>query len=141
MLLLVAFGALALAGLTGHTVYRLASFGRRVRPEDRWTRNVTRQNAPQPIPVRPEPIEETAPDHFEDDVAAEEFADVEPEQFVRTPVERRPVARERFDLRVEVPRTDTGSADGNRKREQIEAHLAQLTRQLQADLQAAAGVE
>jgi hypothetical protein len=46
MLLLVAFGALGLAGLTGSTVYRLASASRRVRREDRWQRNVDTQPAP-----------------------------------------------------------------------------------------------
>jgi hypothetical protein len=51
---------------------------------------------------------------------------------VREPIAREPVARKRSEVHVE--RSATGSADGNRRREQIEAHLAQLTRQLQADL-------
>jgi hypothetical protein len=153
MLLLVAFGALGLAGLTGSTVYRLATLRRRVRPEDRWNRNVAFQPAPprrpRPVPARPEPIEENVQENlvqenqenFQEDFQEnfqEDFQDyvqepvedeIAPEQVVRVPV-----ARKRFELE-EVPRTEMGSADGNRRREQIEAHLAQLTRQLQADLE------
>jgi hypothetical protein len=140
-LLLVAFGALALAGLTGHTVYRLASFGRRVRPEDRWNRNIKQRSAPasrpRPIPIRPEPIEEAFEDHFEDDVAGEELADVEAGQTVRKPVEREPVAELRFEPRVKFSDPEPQAVDPHDRRVQIEAHLAQLTRQLQADLKAA----
>jgi hypothetical protein len=144
-LLLVAFGALALAGLTGHTVYRLASFGRRVRPEDRWTRNVRLEGAPasrpRPIPIRPEPIEETFEDHFEDDVAGEEFAELEAEQIVRKPVEREVIAEMRFEPRAKLSDSEPQTDDAHDRRVQIEAHLAQLTRQLQADLKAqSAGV-
>jgi hypothetical protein len=149
MLLLVAFGALGLAGLTGSTVYRLATLRRRVRPEDRWNRSVAFPPAPsrrpRPIPARPEPVQENLQENFQEnlqDYVQEPIEDeIEPEQVVREPVVREPVARKRFELNVEVPPTETGSADGNRRRVQIEAHLAQLTRQLQADLQAAASAE
>jgi hypothetical protein len=142
-LLLVAFGALALAGLTGHTVYRLASVGRRVRPEDRWNRTVKLQSAPasrpRPVPIRPEPIEETFQDHFENDLAPEEFADVEEEQIVRKPVVRESVEEVRFEPRANLSRPEPQTGDA--RRVQIEAHLAQLTRQLRADLKAAASAE
>jgi hypothetical protein len=144
-LLLVAFGALALAGLTGHTVYRLASVGRRVRPEDRWNRNVKLQGAPasrpRPIPIRPEPIEETFQDHFEDDIAPEEFADAEPEQIVRKPVERESIEDVRFEPHADLSHPEPQTDDAHHRRVQIEAHLAQLTRQLRADLKAAASAE
>jgi hypothetical protein len=139
MLLLVAFGALGLAGLTGSSVYRLATLRRRVRPEDRWTRNVTMPEPPtrrpRPIPARPEPVQENVQNfqNFQDYEPVED--EIEPEQVVREPVEHESVVRRRFELHVEVPPTETGSVDGNRRREQIEAHLAQLTRQLQADLE------
>jgi hypothetical protein len=113
-----------------------------VRPEDRWTRNVKPQSAPasrpRPTPIRPEPIEQTFRDHFEDDVAVEEFADVEAERIVRKPVERKSIDEVRFEPRADLSDSEPQTGDAHHRRVQIEAHLAQLTRQLQADLKAAA---
>jgi hypothetical protein len=149
-LLLVAFGALALAGLTGSTVYRLASVRRRVRPEDRWSRNIASRNITmQPAPARrpqrhisarPEPVEH----HFvQDDVAREEFeqdefehADFEQEHFEPERLPREPVRQMRVEPRGDVTaRTETRASDPTHRRQQIEAYLMQLTRQLQADLE------
>jgi hypothetical protein len=197
MLLLVAFGALGLAGLTGSTVYRLASLRRPVRREDRWSRNIDLPPPPTPArhrmpkAARPEPIQE----HFEGEHFQSEPLVFESERRVREPVELEP-----FEPRAEVTRTDARTGDSNRrrdrtpvavrpeparedfeqedfeserlsfeserrarelaeleprpdvshtdartddtdqrKREQIEAYLAQLTRQLRADLEAGGG--
>ena len=43
--------------------------------------------------------------------------------------------------RTEPPRAEPQTSDANNRREHIEAYLAQLTRQLQADLQAHARAE
>jgi hypothetical protein len=160
-LLLVAFGALALAGLTGSTVYRLASVRRRVRPEDRWRRNIASRNiAVQPaparrpqrhIPARPEPV---ADNFIQADVAQEEFeqeefeqdefehADFEPAHFEPERLPREPVRQVRLEPPGEVAaRTETRSSDPRQRRQQIEAYLAQLTRQLQADLEATVRAE
>jgi hypothetical protein len=201
MLLLVAFGALGLAGLTGSTVYRLASLRRPSRREDRWSRNIELQPpAParhrMPIAARPEPIQEDAErenfdaEHlvFESEHRMHEPVEIkrfEPRPDVartdartvdsnrrrdRTPMAarpepiqerfeqedfqsehlvfesehraRKPIEPERFEPRREVAHTDTRTDDvDHRRREQIEVYLAQLTRQLRADLEAAARAE
>jgi hypothetical protein len=163
MLLMVAFGALGLAGLTGSTVYRLASVSRR--RQDRWQRNVQLQPAParrpRPVPARPEPIqqaiEEPIQDQFEDHRFAHDHdahdhhapADHDaPEQLQADHLAPEPAALELFAprpraklSRAEPPRAETRTSDANGRRAQIEAHLAQLTRQLQADLAAPARAE
>ncbi len=140
MLLLVAFGALALAGLTGSTVYRLASIGRRMRRENRWRRKVKLQPAPVRLRrARPEPIhdnfvrDDSEQDQFE--LAEFEQATFEQDHFAPERRVREPVQPRQFQPRPEAPRAQARTSDGNNKREQIEAYLAQLTRQLQADLQ------
>jgi hypothetical protein len=162
MLLLVAFGALGLAGLTGSTVYRLASVGRRVRSQDRWRRNITAQPAParrppRHIPARPEPVQDNfVQDNFvQDNFVRDNFAqdEFEQDEFKQDAFEqdafeqnhfepehptREPVRQARVEPRLEAPRAQTRTSDGNNRRKQIEAHLVQLTRQLQADLQASA---
>ncbi len=162
MLLLVAFGALALAGLTGSTVYRLASIRRRVRPEDRWSRNVKLQAAPARQRLRrarPEPIHDNfvQGDFQQDDFEQDDFeqANFEQDHFEPEHLAQEPVQQPRFEPRPEAPRTQARTrseprlevphshaqaraSDSNNKREQIEAYLAQLTRQLQADLEARA---
>jgi hypothetical protein len=148
VLLLVAFSALGLAGLTGSTVYRLASARRRARPEDRWVRNVALPPTPSRrrqryISDRPERIR----DNFvEDDFAQDEFEQdqFERHQFERDHFEPEHIAREpvrEARSRPEAPRAEAQTTDSNYRREQIEAYLAQLTRQLQADLQATARAE
>jgi hypothetical protein len=201
MLLLVAFGALGLAGLTGSTVYRLASLRRPVRREDRWSRNIELQPsaAParhrMPIAARPEAVQEA--------VERENF-ESEHLVFESEHREREPAQVKRFEPRPEVARADARTVDSNRRRdrtplaahpepiqekfeqedfqsehltfesehrmrrpieperseprpvaytdaqtddvdhsrrEQIEVYLAQLTRQLRADLEAAARAE
>ena len=160
MLLLVAFGALGLAGLTGSLVYRLARF-RRARPEDRWSRSVP---AParrrRPTPAHPEPVQETFEQETFEQEALEQD-DLQRDNVERETLEqaifeqrnivdeyapkrpaRRSVAQENwFQPRAEVSRDEPRTGDINVKREQIEAYLAQLTRQLQADLQATARAE
>ena len=165
MLLMVAFGALGLAGLTGSTVYRLASVTRR--RQDRWQRNVQLQPAParrpRPVAARPEPIqqaiEEPIQDQFEDHRFAHDHdhdahdhhapaAHDAPEQLQADHLAPEPAALELFAprprtkvSRAEPPRAETRTSDANGRRAQIEAHLAQLTRQLQADLAAPARAE
>jgi hypothetical protein len=134
MLLLVAFGALGLAGLTGNAVWRLASASRRARGEDRWRRNVKPQpvaaRRPRPAPARAEPLEEKfGQQHFVRD-------DVESLHPAEEPVDENVLA-----LYAKPPRADAHQGDVNHRREEIEAHLAQLTRQLQADLAMAARAE
>ena len=178
MLLLVALSALGLAGLTGSTVYRLASARRRVRPEDRWIRNVALQPAPPRRPQRhisagPEPIQDNfvESDFAQDDFARDEFErdefeqdeleqdEFEQDEFEQDHYELEHLAREpirearfeprpeaaraeaRFEPRPEAPRAEARTSDSNHRREQIEAYLAQLTRQLQADLEATTRAE
>ena len=64
-LLLVAFGALALAGLSGSAVYRLAAVRRRGLQRDRWPpRAVEEVDDDAPIPPWVQPVtSETAPSH------------------------------------------------------------------------------
>jgi hypothetical protein len=129
MLLLVAFGALGLAGLTGSTVYRLASASRRVRREDRWQRPApaARRRRASAAPPPP-PIEEAIEDVHEDEFEPQHLA-------------HEPHAQDRYEPPVQPPRSEARAGDINHRREQIEAYLAQLTRQLQADLEATARVD
>jgi hypothetical protein len=149
MLLLVAFGALGLAGLTGSTVYRLASVSRSMRRQDRWQRNVQLKPAParrpRPIAARPEPIQELVQEPIEEPVHGEfEHDHYAPEQLqadYRTP---EPDVLQQYAPRrraAEAPRAEPQTSDADNRRENIEAYLAQLTRQLQADLQAHARAE
>jgi hypothetical protein len=153
MLLLVAFGALGLAGLTGSTVYRLASVSRSMRRQDRWQRNVQLKPAParrpRPIAARPEPvqeliqepIEEPVHDEFEHDhYAPDNYAPEQLQAEHRTP---EPDVLQQYAprRRAEAPRAEPQTSDAGNRRENIEAYLAQLTRQLQADLQAHARAE
>ena len=64
-LLLVAFGALALAGLSGSAVYRLAAVRRRGLQRDRWPPRVVEEvDDDAPIPPWVQPVTgETAPSH------------------------------------------------------------------------------
>jgi hypothetical protein len=159
MLLMVAFGALGLAGLTGSTVYRLASVSRSMRRQDRWQRNVQLQPAPtrrpRPIQARPEPIQELVQEPIDEPIQDEfehdRFAHghFEPEQLAPEQLEPEHPAPEPAVLeqyaprprRAEAPRAEPQMSDANNRREHIEAYLAQLTRQLQADLQAHARAE
>jgi hypothetical protein len=150
VLLLVAFSALGLAGLTGSTVYRLATARRRARPEDRWVRNVALPPAPSRrhqryISDRREPIQDNfvendfAQGEFEQDQFEQEH--FEPDHFEPEHIAREPVREARFEPRPEAPPAEAQATNSNYRREQIEAYLAQLTRQLQADLQATARAE
>jgi hypothetical protein len=157
MLLMVAFGALGLAGLTGSTVYRLASVSRR--RHDRWQRNVQLQPAParrpRPVPVPPEPIQHAIEEPIRHEVENPRFAhDHEvhdhdaPQELEAEHLAPEPAALELFAprpraklSRAEPPRAEPRTSEANGRRAQIEAHLAQLTRQLQADLAAPARAE
>jgi hypothetical protein len=147
VLLLVAFSALGLAGLTGSTVYRLATARRRARPEDRWVRNVALPPAPSRrhqryIPDRREPVQDNfVEDEFVQDEFEQDHFHFERDHFDPEHIAREPVREARFQSGPEAPRAEAKTTDSNHRREQIEAYLAQLTRQLQADLQATARAE
>jgi hypothetical protein len=107
-LLLVAFGALGLAGLTGSTVYRLARARRRARSRDRWPS----RKAPQQIAA-----------------AAPQLAEHARMQLRTAP----DIARTASAVDFLRPSEDI---DGSNDRvERIEDFLARLTKQLEAELE------
>src|SRR5262249_50400015 len=111
-LLLVAFGALALAGLSGSAVYRLAGARHRARMRrDRWpARKVQQIAADAPMPPWAEPKIDRATQPHDPTSASVEIDN------------------------VEMHNAEIDSADD--RVERIEDYLARLTRQLQAEMEA-----
>ena len=121
-LLLVAFGALALAGLSGSAVYRSAAGARRrrTRRKDRW---------PKKVPAKAISRAVSGPTSNARRVSAPELADaarlppgVAPELYDTTPRHTIPSARDESEYPSEQV-------------ERIEDFLARLTKQLQAEME------
>jgi hypothetical protein len=126
-LLLVAFGALALAGLSGSAVYRLAGVRHRARMrQDRWpARKVQQIAADAPVPPWAEPKIGRA---------------TQPHDPTRARVETETVETETVEIEtVEVENAEMDHAEidsADDRVERIEDYLARLTRQLQAEMEA-----
>ncbi len=110
-LALVAFGALALAGITGSLVYRLAGAHLRRRRQERW---------PQRQPVSPSLADEARGAPW----VAPDLSPTVPHEDAHEDVEHEDVAAERIDF---------GKSDDSF--EKIEDFLTRLTKQLQDELQ------
>src|SRR5262249_41658381 len=115
-LLLVAFGALVLSGLTGSAVYRLAGARRRARMRrDRWPTRKPQQSKPRQI-ARDVAFAPWAPPEMPDDQKAA-------------------LPRGRAQKMIETDDVERDENPGE-PAERIEDFLARLTRQLEAEMQA-----
>jgi hypothetical protein len=115
-LLLVAFGALLLSGLTGSAVYRLAGVRRRARMRrDRWPQRKPLQSKPQQIAS---------------DVAMAPWA---PPDMPDT--QKAALPRGRAQKMIEMDDVERDKSPSERV-ERIEDYLARLTRQLEAEMEA-----
>jgi hypothetical protein len=128
-LLLVAFGALALAGLTGSAVYRLAGARRRARMRrDRWpARKVQQIAANAPMPVRK--VQQIAADAHQRIAADAQM----PQQM--PPWAEPEIGRTAPPPELSRPSVESVEIDNVDERvERIEDFLARLTRQLEAEM-------
>jgi hypothetical protein len=135
-LALVAFGALALAGISGSLVYRLAGARWRRRRQDRWPR---RQPVSPPLADEARGAPWVAPDlspampHLDD--AYEDHVGLTHEDLTHEDLAHKGLAHED----AAAGRIEFGKSDDSF--EKIEDFLARLTRQLQDELQTTRSTE
>jgi hypothetical protein len=126
-LALVAFSALALAGLTGSLVYRLAGARWRRRSEERWPRQPVSLSLADEARGAPWVAPELSPTVPQEDVA---YEDVTHEDLPHEDLTHEDTAADRIEF---------GKNDDSF--EKIEDFLARLTKQLQDELQTARPAE